>query len=390
MSKSMLALTFDKERENWESSTGLVKESIPAPILADPAHADGTSVIIKVQYAGFCGSDRGIWWRKAFGDMILGSLEDEGQSKRIVGHELLGEIVEVGDRVSGKYGYTVGDVVSTESHIVCGTCHQCRQGDSHVCARDKIIGISQDGCFAEYVKLPAKALWPTNIDLIRPEVGAVQEPFGNAVHACQVQDLRGKTVAILGCGTIGLFAVLIARGMGASRIIGVEPDPHHAEMARQLGCDVVLTPNMPPIDAPHKSDPGLRAAVMDLTDGAGVDVAMEMAGFNSSLNNAIKITRRGGNLVMFGVKNGDAIIEDAHRVVMDGIRVQGVVGRRIFGTWEITKSLLETRSNGIQDAIWDTILNRGEGTMVDIADWEPVSFEEKIRTHPKMIIRFSG
>ncbi len=390
MRKSMLALTFDKKREDWASSTGLIKESVSIPSLPDPEHADGTFVVIKVNYAGFCGSDRGIWWRKAFGDMILGSLAEEGEHKRIVGHELLGEIVEVGDRVTGKYGYKVGDVVSTESHIVCGTCYQCRQGDSHVCARDKIIGISQDGCFAEYVKLPAKALWPTNIDRIRPEVGAVQEPFGNAVHACQVQDLRGKTVAILGCGTIGLFAILIARGLGATKIIGVEPDPHHANLARQLGCDEVLRPNMPPADAPYKSDPELRSAVLDLTGGAGVDVAMEMAGFNSSLNNAFKITRRGGSLVMFGVKNGDAIIEDAHRVVMDGIRLQGVVGRRIFGTWEITKSLLENHSNGIQDAIWNTILNRGEGTVVDIRDWEATSFEEKISTHPKMLIRFAG
>jgi threonine 3-dehydrogenase len=390
MSDTMLALTFDKAREEWNSSTGLVKETITQPVLHDPAHSDGTFVIIKVKFAGFCGSDRGIWWRKAFGDMILDSLAAEGKTKRVVGHELLGEIVEVGDRVTSKYGYKIGDVVSTESHIVCGTCHQCRLGDSHVCARDKIIGISQDGCFSEYVKLPAKALWPTNIDLIRPEVAAVQEPFGNAVHACQVRDLRGKTVAILGCGTIGLFAVLIARGMGASKIIGVEPDPHHAEMAKRLGCDVVLNPAMPPADAPHRSDPALRQAVLDLTDGIGVDVAMEMAGFNSSLNNAIKLTRRGGDVVLFGVKNGDAVIEDSHRVVMDGIRMHGVVGRQIFGTWEITRNLLESKSNGIQEAIWDVILNRGEGTMVDIRDWERESFEDAIRNHPKVVIRFAG
>jgi threonine 3-dehydrogenase len=390
MSDTMLALTFNKAREEWNSSTGLVKETISRPVLRDPAHSDGTFVIIKVKYAGFCGSDRGIWWRKAFGDMILDSLAEEGKTKRVVGHELLGEIVEVGDRVTSKYGYKIGDVVSTESHIVCGTCHQCRLGDSHVCARDKIIGISQDGCFSEYVKLPAKALWPTNIDLIRPEVAAVQEPFGNAVHACQVRDLRGKTVAILGCGTIGLFAILIARGMGASKIIGVEPDPHHAEMAKRLGCDAVLNPAMPPADAPHRSDPALRQAVLDLTDGIGVDVAMEMAGFNSSLNNAIKLTRRGGDVVLFGVKNGDAVIEDSHRVVMDGIRMHGVVGRQIFGTWEITRNLLESKSNGIQEAIWDVILNRGEGTMVDIRDWERESFEDAIRNHPKVVIRFGG
>jgi len=390
MSETMWALTFDKVREDWSSSTGLVKDRVPRPLLEDPKHKDGTSVIIKVKYAGFCGSDRGIWWRKAFGDMILGSLEEEQKTTRVVGHELLGEIVEIGDRVTDKYGYKVGDIVSTESHIVCGTCHQCRLGDSHVCAKDKIIGISCDGCFAEYLKLPAKALWPTDLGAIRPEVGAVQEPFGNAVHACQVRDLRGKSVAILGCGTIGLFAVLIARGMGAKHIIGIEPDPHHAELARRLGCDEVLTPAMPPADALHRSDPALREAVMELTGGIGVDVAMEMAGFNSSLNNAIKICRRGGDVVLFGVKNGDAIIEDSHRIVMDGIQLHGVVGRQIFSTWEITRGLLEATNNGIQDAVWDVILNRGQGTVLDIDDFSPETFEAAIRAHPKVVIRFAG
>lgn len=390
MGETMWALTFDKAREDWATSTGLVRERVPRPVLAEPAYADGTFVIIKVKYAGFCGSDRGIWWRKAFGDMILDSLDGEGKTKRVVGHELLGEIVEVGDRVVSKYGYKVGDIVSTESHIICGTCHQCRLGQSHVCARDKIIGISQDGCFAEYVKLPAKALWPTDLGQIRAEVAAVQEPFGNAVHACQVRDLRGKSVAILGCGTIGLFAILIARGMGASKIIGIEPNAHHADLARRLGCDEVLTPATVVGEGSHLSDPALRQAVMDLTDGIGVDVAMEMAGFNSSLNNAIKICRRGGDVVLFGVKNGNCIVEDFHRVVMDGIQLHGVVGRQIFGTWEITRSLLETHANGIQDAVWEVILNNGEGTLMDIESFDRETFETAIKTHPKVVIRFAG
>jgi len=390
MGETMWALTFDKDREDWATSTGLIRERIPRPVLAEPAHADGTSVIIKVKYAGFCGSDRGIWWRKAFGDMILDSLDGEGKTTRVVGHELLGEIVEVGNRVGSKYGYNVGDIVSTESHIVCGTCHQCRLGQSHVCARDKIIGISQDGCFAEYVKLPAKALWPTDLSMIRAEVAAIQEPFGNAVHACQVRDLRGKSVAILGCGTIGLFAILIARGMGASKIIGVEPNPHHAEIARRLGCDEVLTPATGTGEGSHLADPSVRQAVMDLTDGIGVDVAMEMAGFNASLNNAIKICRRGGDVVLFGVKNGDCVIEDFHRVVMDGIQMHGVVGRQIFATWKITRSLLETHTNGIQDAVWDIILNNGEGTLMDIESFDREAFEIAIKRHPKVVIRFAG
>lgn len=390
MADSMWALTFDRSREDWSSSTGLVRERVPIPTLDEPDGVDRSNVIIKVKYAGFCGSDRGIWWRKSFGDMILGSLDEEGRDRRIVGHELLGEIVAAGSRVEPKYGYAIGQVVSTESHIICGVCHQCRVGDSHVCADDKIIGISRDGCFAEYVKLPAKALWPTDLDKIRPEVAAVQEPFGNAMHACQSAELRGKTVAIIGCGTIGLFAVLIARGMGASRIIGIEPDARHAEMARKLGCEVVLTPSRPSAEAPHASDPALVAAVHELTDGVGADVVMEMAGFNSALNNAIRITRRGGHVVLFGVRNGDAIIEDFHRIIMNGLQLHAVVGRRIFATWEMTQSLLENRYNGIQEAVFETILNGGEGTMVGIEDWEAGAFEEMIRSHPKVIIRFAG
>ena len=390
MSK-MLALTFDRSREQWDSSTGLVRESIPVPELDE--HSDGadrSKVVIQVMYAGFCGSDRGIWWRKAFGDMINDSLTEEGRDKRVVGHELLGRIIAVGSRVGEKYGLKVGDVVSTESHIVCGACYQCRVGDLHVCAKDKIIGISMDGCFAEYLKLPAKSLWPTDLNQIRPEVAAVQEPFGNAVHACQHADLRGQTVAILGTGTIGLFAVLIARGLGAGKIIGVEVNPHNAELARKLGCDEVLHPGAPDPERPWASSDALHAKIMDLTDGVGVDVAMEMSGFNSSLNNAIRIARRGGHVVAFGVKNGDAHIEDFHRVVMNGLTMHGVVGRQIFGTWEITKSLLETQSNGIQDAVWKHILNEGKGTMVDIKDFEKSSFEKMISNNPKALIRFAG
>jgi threonine 3-dehydrogenase len=383
----MLALTFDRSREDWSTSTGLVKERVPLPTLINPKNGiDRSKCIIEVLYSGFCGSDRGIWWRKAFGDMILGSLDEEKQDKRIVGHELLGRIVEVGSRVTAKYGLRPGDIVTTESHIICGTCYQCRMGDTHVCARDKIIGISQDGCFADFIKLPAKALWRTDLDRIRPEVAAVQEPFGNAVHACQITDLRGKTVAIAGCGTIGLFAVLVARGLGAAKILGIETNPRHAEMARQMGADMVITPDT---TDPINADQELVERVKDLTDGVGVDVALEMAGFNSSFNNAIQITRRGGTVVAFGVQNGPCTIQDFHRVVMNGLQIQAVVGRRIFETWEISKNLLEG-NNGIQDNIWKVILNEGKGTMVDSREWEKDSFEQVIRHNPKAIIKWAG
>lgn len=385
----MSALTFDRRRERWQDSTGMVLDRVPVPQLNHDDLADASSVIIKVRQAGFCGSDRGIWYRRSFGDMVLDSLDRDGQDRRVFGHEMLGEIVDAGTRVTEKYGYKSGDVVSTESHIVCGACYQCRLGEYHVCARDQIIGISLDGCFAEYVKLPAKSLWRTDLERIRPEIAAIQEPFGNAVHACQITDLRGKTVAILGTGTIGLFAVLIARSLGARRVIGVEVDPRRQAQALALGCDQVLTPAMPPSEAPWAADPALREAILDATDGVGVDVAMEMAGINTSVNNAIQITRRGGHVVLFGVKNGDITVQDVHRVVMNGLQLHGVVGRRLFQTWHLTRALLEQPDNGIQNAIWDTILNKGIGTQVHIDDWERDAFQCQIDEHPKVLIHFA-
>lgn len=386
----MWALTFDTAREDWATSTGLVKERVVRPRLDETIDSgDGSRVIVEVLYAGFCGSDRGIWTRKAFGDMILGSLAEEGRTKRVVGHEMLGRIVAVGSRVTDKHGYRVGDTVSTESHIVCGTCYQCRRGEFHVCARDKIIGISQDGCFAEAIKLPAKSLWRTDLAKIRPEVAAMQEPFGNAVHACQVADLRGQSVAILGTGTIGLFAVLIARGMGARQVIGVEPDAHNAALAKRLGCDVVLTPTAPPKDANWRSDPALREQVLALTDGVGVDVALEMSGHPSSVNNATQLARRGGHVVLFGVRNGDAVFENAHRIVMNGLQLHGVVGRRLFETWTTTRGLLEATDNGIQQAIWDVILDEGRGSIVDIEDWTKDGFEAVLGRFTKPVVRFA-
>ncbi len=378
----MTALTFDRSREDWYCSTGLIKEKVPRPVLNE---TDRDSVIIRVQYAGFCGSDRGIWWRKAFGDMILGSLDNTKTDKRIVGHELLGEVVELGADVTR---VRVGDQVSAESHIVCGMCLQCLNGELHVCANDKIIGISHDGCFAEYIKLPAKCLWPTNLDKIRPEIAAIQEPFGNAVHACQATDLRGKPVVVIGCGTIGLFVILIARALGASMVIGVEVDPHHAELAKQLGCDAVLIPNPVSSDAPYASDPALVQQILDLTDGLGVDVAFEMVGHNSALNNAVKSVRRGGHVVMFGVRNGNVVIEDYHRVVMNGLHMHGVVGRRIFDTWETTRALLENQDNGIQEAIFNIILAGGTEPIVHIDNWNKDDFEKIIQKFPKPIIQF--
>jgi threonine 3-dehydrogenase len=388
MKPTMLALVYDKSKQTWEQSKGLTLAEIPTPTLDESKdYRDSGMVLIKTHYAGFCGSDRGIWFRRAFKDMIYDSLSAEGKTTRVIGHELLGEVVSAGNAATREYGYKAGDIVSTESHMICGTCYQCRIGDTHVCTTNRIIGISSDGCFAEYVKLPAQTLWVTNTNIVRPEVGALQEPFGNAVHACTKVNLRGKTVAIVGCGTIGLFAIAVAKAMGARSVIGIEPMESHIQMAKALGADHVIAPT-PRGDNSFVHDEALAQKVRALTESNGVDVALEMSGSNSALNTAISCVRRGGDVILFGLKSGDAVIEDFDRLIVDGISMHSVVGRRIFETWHITKSLLESRASDIHDQVMKVILNNGVDTVVDFQSFEPKAFEQKILTWPKIVFKF--
>jgi threonine 3-dehydrogenase len=388
MSGTMQALVYDRKRDPWERSKGLRKEEVARPAL-DPSrdYRDASMVIVRPRFAGFCGSDRSIWLRRSFGDMILSSLDQEGKDVRVIGHELLGEVVEAGPEATRDHGLKPGDVVSAESHIICNTCYQCRIGDTHVCATARIIGISLDGCFAEAVKLPAQTLWPTDTRKIRPEVAALQEPFGNAVHACTKVSLRGKSVAIIGCGAIGLFAVAVSRALGARQVIGVEPMKSHIEMAKKLGADAVVEPSLT-TEASYVHDESITQRIRDLTEGVGVDVALEMSGANAALNTALSAVRRGGHVILFGLRSGDAVIESMDRVIVEGITLHAVIGRRIFETWHITRNLLESREPNIHDLIWDVILDRGRGTIVPFSEWDAASFEERIRVHPKVILKF--
>ncbi len=386
----MKALVYDKATMPWDGTRGFELREVPRPELdedRDPLDAD--SALVKVIYAGFCGSDRGIWNRTAFKGHIFESLKRQRRTARIIGHEMVGEIVAIGSRARAVYGYRPKDIVSAESHIICGVCLQCRIGQTHICSQDTIIGIGRDGCFAEYIKLPAQVLWPTDRRRIRLEVAAVQEPFGNAVHACTTADIRGATVGIFGCGTIGLFVVMIARALGATRIIGVEPNPKNRRMAEQLGADEVI-----PLDPERiarngwSADRDLVGKVRETTGGVGLDVAIEMAGYNTSVNNAIASTRRGGEVVLFGLKQGNFRIQNFDRLIVNGIELHSVIGRRIFATWEITRKLLEDRRNGIQDRIWEVLLGGGGEAVVPIEDFRPDDFERTLAAWPKPLLDF--
>ncbi len=447
----MRALIFDKSKYDWETSKGFDLADVPKPELpltpslisargARLPVGQGSSlggkegskrgvlgdVLIKVHYAGVCGTDKGIWYRQAMRDLILGSIDSDVIARsgsdeaipskarlphssaaadslamtdkyyRILGHEFFGEIVEVGKAAAKEYKLKKGDFVSCESHVVCNQCFQCLRGEKHVCTEEKILGISQDGGFAEYVKVPGHIVWKTDTAKIRPEIAAMQEPFGNAVHAASKVDLKAKTIAIFGLGPIGLFLLLVAKGLGVKEIIGVEPNPVAQEMAKKLGIDYVIQ-NSPPTPSlikegergsSYRHDEAVISEIMKITNGLGVDVSFEMAGFNSSLNNAIFATRRGGDVILFGLKTGDFVLQDYNRLIVRGLTLHAVIGRQIWQTWETTRKLMEDPSNGIQEKIFNIILNRGEGTILPIAEYSKEKFERMMSEHPKFLIQF--
>ncbi len=387
----MKALILDIKRGEWESTKAMKFASVEEPSLNESKNPDDASrVLINPLYTGFCGSDKGIWFRHAFKDMIFDSLESSGQHYRICGHELLGEIVATGSYAEKTYGYRPGDIVSTESHIFCGRCFQCKIGDAHVCTNHLIIGISTDGCFADTVKLPAKELWKTDIQRIRPEVAAIQEPLGNSVHACSRVDLRGKSIAIFGCGTIGLFSILIARSMGATTIIAIDPNDKNLQLAEQLGVDVSLKVDMEKMkEIGSAPDRDMVEAIRKHCFGEGVDVAFEMAGSNQALNTAIESTRAGGEIILFGLSSGNYTITDFQKIIMYGKTLHGIVGRKVFQTWYIVRNLLQSKEHGLQEKIYEVILNKGEGTVFPFHQLKTETLETAIMKHPKIILKYS-
>lgn len=386
----MKALVFDTKLGGWDDTRGFELVDVPEPALNEKEnHADADNVLLKVHYAGICGTDRGIWNRAAFRDQILESIKAEGKTHRILGHEFFGEIVDLGSKASALAPYPLarGNFAAPESHVVCNACFQCLHGEKHVCTNEKILGISHDGGFAELVKLPAHIVWKTDTAKTRPELGALQEPFGNAVHAASKVSLKGKTIAIFGLGPIGLFLVLVARGLGAASIIGVEPNPVSQDMAKRLGIDYVIPlPKRGKETLAYHRDEEVIKHIEELTSGLGVDVSFEMAGFNSSFNNCLFATRRGGDVIAFGIKSGDFVLEDYNRFIVRGISVHAVIGRRLPETWETTQKLFSDAKNKIQENIWNVILDHGRDTILPLAKYTKETFEEMMAKHPKLLI----
>ena len=241
-----------------------------------------------------------------------------------------------------------GDLVGVESHIVDWTCSQCRSGQAHLCRNLKVIGAHVDGGFAEFVVIPeANAIESNGLD---PAVVALQEPMGNAVHAAFVEPIEGRTVAVTGCGPIGLCAVAVAKAAGASLVIATDVEPYRLEMAGRMGADLA-------IDG-RQAD--LVPRVMEATGGDGVEVVLEMSGAQPALDTALAIVTRGGRISLLGIFSQPAKVDLSDLVIQKGVRLYGIYGRRLYDTWERTQALLR---GGLD--VTPIITHR-----FDLADWE--------------------
>ncbi len=276
---------------------------VPVPTIRD------NEVLIKVRRAGVCGTDVHIydWDAWASGRCV---------PPFTVGHEFAGDVAQVGSMVSD---VKEGDRVTAEGHIVDGRCMLCRTGNAHACPYTKVIGVDRDGCFAEYISMPATNVWHLD-DNISYDVGGIHDPMGNAFHTALTAEIPGATVLITGCGPIGIFAAGICRAAGASRVICSDVNDTRLELARQMGATDVVHPDE------------VEALVKRVTD-FGVDVVLEMSGVPSAIHQAFKLVRPAGRVQMLGVPAKSMTFDFATELVFKGVTVYGVTGRRMYDTW---------------------------------------------------------
>jgi threonine 3-dehydrogenase len=291
---------------------GAVLETIPA---TEPGPLD---VVVRVRAASVCGTDRHIYNWDAWAQSRI-------KPPMTFGHECCGDVIGVGSHVTQ---VAVGDFVSVETHVPCGNCRSCRTGSRHVCQNLRIVGVDREGCFAEQLVVPEVCAWKNPKDM-DPRVAAIQEPFGNAVYCVDSAQVGAKSVAVMGDGPIACFAVGIARALGAARVTVVGIAPPRLEIARAMGAHRIL-------DARHL-DP--VEALLDENEG-GVDVVLEMAGAEVTVQQGLKALRKGGTFIAFGIPSGRVTLDYNNAIVFREARIQGINGRRMFETWYQTQALL--------------------------------------------------
>lgn len=288
-------------------------------------------VLIRVRSAALCGTDLHIldWnaWAQGAGIKL----------PCILGHECSGDVEAIGVNVKN---CKVGDKVVAETHIPCGTCYQCLNGEQHICNNLKIFGVHTNGCFAEFAVIPSVCARKIPAD-ISHDVGSIMEPLGTAFRAALETKVGGANVVVLGCGPIGLLAVASCKTLGAAQTIATDISPYRLDIATQVGADKVLNP----------IEDNVVQQIMAATDGVGVDVVIEASGNIAALKQSFGFLRKGGTVAIIGLPGQPIELELGKEVVFKEATVIGIHGRRMFETWTRMERLLNVDKLDVKPVI---------------------------------------
>jgi threonine 3-dehydrogenase len=316
-------------------------------------------VLVRVMRTGICGTDLHIRdWDEWAARTVPAPL--------VIGHEFVGEIAEVGSSVRS---HEVGEIVSGEGHIVCGRCRNCMAGRRHLCAHSRGLGVERPGAFAEYVSLPEANIWH-HADGIDPEVAAIFDPFGNAVHTAMAFPVLGEDVLITGAGPIGIMAAAVARHAGARHVVITDVNPRRLELAARVG--VTRTVDV--------STEDLADVQRELGMEEGFDIGLEMSGSATAIQEMLAQMCHGGRIALLGIPPGDVAI-DWNEVIFKGLTLRGIYGREMYETWYLMTVMVQSGLDigpvithrfaaGDYEEAFDTAASGNAGKV--ILDWEAV------------------
>lgn len=297
-----------------EPAPGLVMTEVPEPEIGI------NDVLIRVDRTGICGTDLHIYdWNSWAEETVPVPL--------VIGHEFVGEIVEIGSNVSD---FRPGDVVSGEGHVVCGRCRNCMAGRRHLCAFAKGIGVDRPGAFAEFISLPMTNVWHHDPAIDR-DVASIFDPFGNAVHTALQFPVLGEDVVITGAGPIGLMAAAVVRHAGARHVVITDVNPYRLELAAKMGVTLAL-------DVRESS---LADAQAELGMKEGFDVGLEASGQPAALHEMLANLSHGAKVALLGIPD-EPFDVDWKTVIFDQLTLKGVYGRQMYETWYMMTVMLQS------------------------------------------------
>lgn len=278
-------------------------------------------VLIKIKKTAICGTDIHIYnWDEWAQEHI--------ETPMVIGHEFAGEVVEIGKEV--KSYHKVGDRVSGEGHIACGHCRNCRAGRSHLCRFNISVGVTRNGCFAEYLCIPATNAYPLP-STVPDKIASILDPFGNATHTALSFDLVGEDVLITGAGPVGIMAAAIAKHVGARFVVITDVNEYRLKLAEKIGVTMAVNPSKTSLDEVMKK--------LDMKEG--FDVGLEMSGNSRAFNDMITHMNHAGKIALLGFLPHNTGI-DWSQVIMKGIIIKGIYGREMYDTWYKMITMLQT------------------------------------------------